>query len=60
MEDTKNYTILKLSNCWSTDILRADVERLLNNKIKEGYEIVAVAFGVNLWWMPTAFVTLKK
>lgn len=56
----KNYTILKLSTAWSTDQLRADVEQLVNQKSREGYDITTVAFGVNLWWMPTAFVTICK
>ena len=56
----KNYTLIKLSTCWSTDTLRADVENLINLKAREGYEIVTVAFGVNMWWMPTAFVTICK
>ena len=45
---------------WSTKGLKNDVERLLNEKTTEGYEVVSVAFGVNLWWMPTAFVTVFK
>lgn len=56
----KSYTIVKLSTMWSTDELKKNVERLLNEKAGQGYEIVSVAFGVNLWWMPTAFVTLAK
>jgi len=56
----KNYTILKLSTIWSTDGLRLDVENLINEKAAQGYEIVSVAFGVNLWWMPTAFITICK
>ena len=56
----KSYSIVKLSTMWSTDGLKNDVERLLNEKTAQGYEIVPVAFGVNLWWMPTAFVTICK
>ena len=56
----KNYSIIKLSTMWSTDGLRNDVERLLNQKNAQGYEIVSVAFGVNLLWMPTAFITIRK
>ena len=44
----KNYTIIKLSTAWSTVTLRADVEQLINQKAREGYEITTVAFGVNL------------
>lgn len=56
----KNYTIIKLSTCWSTDTLRADVEQLVNQKAREGFEITTVAFGVNMWWMPTAFITICR
>jgi hypothetical protein len=45
---------------WSTDSLKRDVEKILNEKASEGYEIVSVAFGFNLWWMPTAFITICK
>ena len=56
----KTYRIIKLSTWWSTSSLTTEVEKLLNEKVHDGYEIVAVAFGVNLWWMPTAFVTVCK
>jgi len=56
----KNYSIIKLSTMWSTENLKRDVENLLNEKTVQGYEITSVAFGVNLWWMPTAFVTVCK
>ena len=36
------------------------VEKMLAEKESEGWEVVSVAFGLNLWWMPTAFVTLRK
>lgn len=45
---------------WSTEGLKYDVENILNEKTQQGYEIVSVAFGVNLWYMPTAFITLCK
>ncbi len=44
----KSYSIVKLSTTWSTDGLKNDVERLLNEKTAQGYEIISVAFGVNL------------
>jgi hypothetical protein len=56
----KTYKIIKLSTMWSTSSLTAKVEQLLNRKTMDGYEIVTVAFGVNLWWMPTAFITFCK
>ncbi|HEY5592178.1 MAG TPA: hypothetical protein VIK55_14330 [Paludibacter sp.] len=56
----KTYRIIKLSAMWSTSALTSKVERILNEKTSDGYEIVTVAFGVNLWWMPTAFITICK
>ena len=56
----KKYEIIKISEMWSTEKLRKKVESLINEKSKEGFEIVTVAFGVNLWWMPTAYITTRK
>jgi translation elongation factor EF-1beta len=55
-----NYSIIKESTKWSTNSLKKKVENILNEKTKEGYEVVTVAFGLNMWWMPTAFITLRK
>lgn len=54
------YRIFKLTSMWSTDRLTREVEQLLNEKTGDGYEIVTVSFGVNMWWMPTAYVTICK
>ena len=54
------YSIIKESTMWSTDSLKQNVEKILNEKTKDGYEVVTVAFGLNMWWMPTAFITLRK
>lgn len=56
----KYYSIVKLSTMWSSDTLKNNVEELINDKAKDGYEIVTVAFGVNMWWMPTAYITICK
>jgi translation elongation factor EF-1beta len=56
----KTYTIIKESTSWSTEALKERVEKILNQKTQEGFEVVTVAFGVNLWYMPTAFITLSK
>lgn len=45
---------------WSTTKLKQKAEKILNEKTKEGYEVVSVAFGVNIWWIPTAYITLSK
>jgi translation elongation factor EF-1beta len=54
------YSVISESSMWSTDTLKQKVERILNEKTRDGYEIVSVAFGVNMWWLPTAFITLRK
>lgn len=56
----KKYEIIKISEMWSIETLRKNVETLINKKSNEGFEIITVAFGVNLWWMPTAFITICK
>ncbi len=56
----KNHKIIKISEMWSTENLRKKVELLINQKSKEGYEIVTVSFGMNLWYAPTAFITIAK
>jgi hypothetical protein len=56
----KKYEIIKISEMWSTNTLKRNVETLINEKSNDGYEIITVAFGVNLWWMPTAFITFCK
>ena len=56
----KTYTIIKESTSWSTEALKERVEKILNQKTQEWFEVVTVAFGVNLWYMPTAFITLSK
>lgn len=56
----KKYNIIKLSTMWSTSNLTKRVEQELNEKTIDGYEIITVAFGLNMWWMPTAFITVCK
>ena len=56
----KTYTIISESSMWSTAKLKSRVELVLNEKTQEGYEIVSVAFGLNVVWVPTAYITLKK
>jgi len=36
------------------------VERELEIYSRDGWVIVSVSFGLNLWWTPTAFITLSK
>lgn len=56
----KKFKIVKLSTMWSTSDLTRDVENHLQSAYQKGYEIISVSFGVNLWWMPTAYITVAK
>jgi hypothetical protein len=44
----------------STARLTKDVENELKQLANEGYEIISVSFGVNMWWIPTAFITTSR
>lgn len=56
----KKFTIIKMSTLWSTTDLTKRVEQQLTIIDQKGYEIVSVAFGVNMWWMPTCYITVSK
>jgi hypothetical protein len=56
----KTYSVISESSMWSTAKLKEKVEKILNEKTKDGYEVVSVAFGLNIWWIPTAYITLRK
>lgn len=56
----KKYKVIKLSATWSTSSLTKKVEQKLNEYASEGYEIVTVAFGINLFGTPTAFITVCR
>lgn len=56
----KKYEITKMYTMWSTNNLKRRVETFLNKTSGEGHKIVTVSFGVNMWWMPTAYITLEK
>jgi hypothetical protein len=56
----KTYIVISESSMWSTTKLKKNVERILNEKTKEGWDVVSVAFGINIWWIPTAYITLSK
>ena len=56
----RNYTIITVSNMWSTSKLRRETESVVNEKTNEGYEIVTVSFSFNVWLIPTAYITICK
>ncbi len=44
----KKYEVIKMTEMWSIENLRKKVEVLVNKKSKEAYDVVTVAFGINL------------
>lgn len=56
----KQFRVFKISNMWSTSRLTRDVENELKKLTNEGFEIISVSFGFNIWWIPTAFITTSK
>ena len=55
----KTYRVITVSK-WSTLTLTEKVEQILNAKSRDGYELVTIAYGLNMWWMPTAYITVCK
>jgi len=56
MIEFKVIRILK----WTSNSLRRKVEYVLNNEIEEGWEVVSVGNGLNNWFAPVAFITIKR
>ncbi|WP_160114775.1 hypothetical protein [Aquimarina sp. AU474] len=56
----KTFKVLKLSNVWSTEKLRKEVEDTLNKVSNEGWNIVSVAFGSSNAQIATAMITISK
>lgn len=56
----KKYEIIKMSESWSTNKLRAKVEKFINEKHQQGYEIVAVSSSIDFWQTSTALITICK
>jgi hypothetical protein len=56
----KEFSVIKVVDLWSTNRLRRKVENFLNQLSNEGYEIVSVSFGFNIWLVPKAYITVRK
>ncbi len=56
----KTFKVLKLSNVWSTEKLRKEVEDTLNKASNDGWHIVSVAFGSSNAQIATAMITISK
>ena len=55
----KDYNVIKLNSWWSPDQLRNDAERLINEKAKQGYEIISVSFDT-VGFVYKCFITICK
>lgn len=56
----KQFRVFKVSNMWSTARLIKDVENELKQITNDGYDIISVSFGFNIWWILTAFITTRR
>jgi hypothetical protein len=55
------YSIIQVSTFWTSDSLIEKVEETLNEKAKEGYEVVTVSFERSRYWrILEAYITLRK
>jgi hypothetical protein len=56
----KKYSIVSVNSWWSTKKLIIRAEQLIQEKIDEGFEIKSVSFGFDVWWIPTAYITIYR
>ena len=62
----KKFTVLTVTPKWSLFKkkfeleLKQEVEKILEEKVKEGYEIVSVSFSLNNMWYMSAYITISK
>ena len=58
MKQFRIFTISK--KFWKLENFTKKVEEKLEEISNQGFEVVSVSFGYNLWKMPTAFITVKR
>jgi hypothetical protein len=56
----KNYSIVTVNSWWSTKKLIIRAEQLIQEKVNEGFEIKSVSIGFDVWYIPTAYITICK
>lgn len=56
----KKIKIIRVSDWSSTSSLIKKAEDIANQKSQEGYEIVNISFGFSVWWIPSAYITIKS
>ncbi len=54
------YKVISASDMWSTKRLTKKIEEILNKETQNGWKIISVSFGFNIWLIPTAFITIAK
>ncbi|MBQ4820042.1 DUF4177 domain-containing protein [Aquimarina sp. MMG016] len=53
----KQFKVIRVSNHWSTEKLRKDIEETLNKASKQGWELVDISFLANTM---VAMITISK
>lgn len=56
----KKFEIIRVSDWFSTKSLMRKAENVANQKGQEGYGIVNISFGFNIWLVPSAYITITK
>ncbi|WP_313376390.1 hypothetical protein [Chishuiella sp.] len=56
----KKFKVINVTEYWSTTKLSRKIEAKLNTLSLDGYEIVSVSVGMNMWYFPTAYITVYK
>lgn len=56
----KKFSIVKVSTMFSTTDLIRKVEQKLSQINQKGFDIVSVAFGVNMRMIPTCYITIYR
>lgn len=56
----KKFEIIRVSDWWSTSSLMKKAEDVANQKSLEGYEIVSISFGLSVWMIVSAYISITK
>ncbi|MCX6230723.1 MAG: hypothetical protein NTZ33_04195 [Bacteroidetes bacterium] len=56
----KKYRVVKVSCMWTNEKLSRKVENILNEYVKDGFEIVKISFSHNIWRREVAYLTFCR
>jgi hypothetical protein len=56
----KTYKVESISSMYSTKKLNEHLEKLLNERAQEGYEVVSINYSYNILSIPTVYITFCK